>query len=82
MNVDEGTVLKIVREFVARKRGLPADAIRAETELLREGCVDSFQLVELIAELEKGLGAAIPEGMLIPEDFETPAVLVARLQEI
>lgn len=82
MNVELDKVLTIVRTFVARKRGASADAITADTPLLRGGCLDSFQLVELIAELERDLGEAIPEGMLIPEDFESPAVLHARLSEI
>jgi acyl carrier protein len=38
--------------------------------------------VELIAELEKQLGLQLPDGSLIPEDFETPQVLYDRLQEL
>jgi acyl carrier protein len=82
MKVEFPHVLTIVREFVARKRGVSADAIGPATALLREGCVDSFQLVELIVDLEKRLGDAIPEGSLIPEDFETPQTLYERLLDI
>lgn len=82
MKVELAQVLTIVREFVARKRGVAADKIGPETALLREGCVDSFQLIELIVDLEKRLGTAIPEGFLIPEDFETPTTLHQRLLDI
>ncbi len=82
MNVSLEQVLTIVREFVARKRGVAGDSIGPQTALLREGCIDSFQLVELIVELDQRLSERIPEGMLIPEDFETPTVLSERLRDV
>jgi acyl carrier protein len=82
VNVELPQVLTWVREFVTQKRGVAADAIQPDTPLLREGCLDSFQLVELIVVLEKRLGETIPDGMLIPEDFETPTTLCERLRDI
>jgi acyl carrier protein len=82
MEVPMDSILGVVRNFVQTKRGKPADAIGPGTALLRDGYLDSFALVELIAEMEKQLGISLPDGSLIPEDFETPQVLHDRLQEL
>jgi acyl carrier protein len=82
MDVPLEAILGVVRGFVETKRGKPAQAISAHTALLQDGYLDSFALVELIAELEKQLGIQLPDGSLIPEDFETPQVLYSRLQEL
>jgi acyl carrier protein len=75
-------MLGVVRGFVEKKRGKSAQAIGPKTALLRDGYLDSFALVELIAELEKQLAISLPDGSLIPEDFETPQVLCDRLREL
>jgi acyl carrier protein len=75
-------ILGVVRGFVEHKRGKSAEKIGPNTALLRDGYLDSFALVELIAELEKQLAISLPDGSLIPEDFETPDVLSNRLQEL
>jgi acyl carrier protein len=82
MDVPIDSILPIIRGFVEHKRGKPADAIGPHTALLRDGYLDSFALVELIAELEKQLGIQLPDGSLIPEDFETPQVLHDRIAEL
>jgi acyl carrier protein len=82
MDVSLEAILGVVRNFVETKRGKAAGAIGASTALLRDGYLDSFALVELIAELERQLGIELPDGSLIPEDFETPQVLYDRLQEL
>jgi acyl carrier protein len=71
----------IVRGFV-QQRGADASSLQADTRLLQDGYVDSFSLVELIAYLEKELGIGIPDGALIPEDFETIATLHQRLGDL
>lgn len=81
MKVSSDKVLEVVRTFVSGRGGDGA-RITMETRLLHDGHVDSFALVELIAELEQHLGVDLPMGTLIPEDFETPTVLCARLAEI
>ncbi|MCK6548439.1 acyl carrier protein [Myxococcota bacterium] len=81
MKIDHDKVLGVVRAFVSGRGGDGA-RITMETRLLHDGHVDSFALVELIAELEQQLGLDLPMGTLIPEDFETPKVLCARLTEI
>lgn len=75
-------VRSVISDFVARTRGTPETPIGGETRLLQEGLVDSFGLVELIVDLEGALGLDLPQGSLIPEDFETPMVLYARLTEL
>ncbi|HEV3136704.1 MAG TPA: acyl carrier protein [Pirellulales bacterium] len=82
MDVTLDATLDVVRRFVERKRGKSASAIQGDTALLRDGHLDSFSLVELIAELEQQLEISLPDGSLIPEDFETPQVLYDRLREI
>lgn len=82
MDVSMDAILSVVRGFVQNKRGKPADAIGPNTALLRDGYLDSFALVELIGELEKDLQIELPDGSLIPEDFETPEVLYNRIQEL
>jgi acyl carrier protein len=82
MNVSMDSLLGVIRDFVETKRGKPAGGIGAETALLRDGYLDSFALVELIAELEKRLSLDLPAGSLIPEDFETPQVLHDRLADL
>jgi acyl carrier protein len=82
MDVSMEPMLGVVRAFVEKKRGKPAQQIGPNTALLRDGYLDSFALVELIAELESRLGISLPDGSLIPEDFETPQVLYDRLREL
>jgi acyl carrier protein len=75
-------VVALVGRFVARTRGVPADSVREDTPLFAEGLLDSFSLVELTADLEAGLGMTIPDGQLLPEDFETPTTLFGRLGQL
>lgn len=82
MDVPIDQILGVVRGFVETKRGKPAQGIGPNTALLADGYLDSFALVELIVELEKQLQINLPDGSLIPEDFETPQVLHDRLQEL
>jgi acyl carrier protein len=82
MECDLPRVVEVVARFVARTRGVPVVAVQPDTRLLQEGLLDSFSLVELIAELESVLGTRLPDGMLLPQDFETPEMLFGRLQQI
>jgi acyl carrier protein len=82
MNISHERVLEIIQQFVEHKKGVAVEPIAADTYLLRDGYLDSFALVELIAELERQLPATIPDGALIPEDFETPQTLCERLEQL
>lgn len=82
MNVGLDDVVRVVRGFVQQKKGTLAQSITADSALLRDGYTDSFGLIELIGRLEKELSITLPDGALIPEDFESPRVLWNRLQEL
>ncbi len=82
MSLDLETVLPVLKEFITEHRGIPADAVGPETRLMAEGYLDSFSLAALIVELERRLALALDSGDLLPEDFESPTMLVARLGEI
>ncbi len=82
MNISHQRVLEIIQQFITHKQGAAARPIAADTPLLGEGYLDSFALVELIAELERQLPATLPDGSLIPEDFETPRTLCERLEQL
>ena len=82
MKCELSQVVDVVAGFVARTRALPKSTVSAQTRILEEGLVDSFALIELIGELEATFKASIPEGELIPQDFETPTVLFHRLQKL
>jgi acyl carrier protein len=82
MDVSLESVIQIVNGFVTRTRGKLTRPIVADTKLFQEGLLDSFGLVELVLDLEKVSGTTIPEGHLLPDDFETPRVLHGRLQEL
>jgi acyl carrier protein len=82
MDVELESVLKTVNQFVAKTRGAPKKPIAADTLLYQEGHIDSFGLVELIADLERSLDVQLPPGTLIPEDFESPRGLWTRITQI
>ena len=82
MSLTLETTLTVVRDFVASSSGGDVSSIDGDTLLLQDGHIDSFALVDLIGELERKLGLDLPEGALIPEDFETTKTLFDRLGEI
>ncbi|MFO0680464.1 MAG: hypothetical protein U0234_00360 [Sandaracinus sp.] len=73
-------VVRIIDEHVVRTRG--GVRVTADTQLFLEGLVDSFAVAELVGELERARGAAFAEGSLVPDDFESPRTLFARLEEL
>lgn len=79
MQIDK--ILATVQSFVG-DRGGDAASIQPKTPLLGEGYIDSFALIELIGTLEEALGLQIPDGALIPEDFETVETLFDRLKVV
>ncbi len=75
-------VVGAVAEQVVRQRGKVKEPIGPDTKLFQDGLIDSFGLVELQTHLERLAGKALPEGELMPDDFESPRVLHARLKEL
>ncbi|MBK8169482.1 MAG: acyl carrier protein [Sandaracinaceae bacterium] len=78
-SIDE--VKNVIAAFVTRTRGLDGTKIQADTELLRDGYLDSFSVVSLSTEIEQALKLSLPSGTLLPEDFESVQVLYDRLIE-
>ena len=81
MNISLESVLATVCAYV-KAQGQSPDEITADTPLLQGGYLDSFGLVDFIDDLKTKLEITLDEQMLLPEDFETTAVLHTRLQEI
>jgi len=82
MSLNAEKILEVVRSYVGQLNPKLAPNISMETRLLQDGYLDSFALVQLITELEKVLDMQLGDGALLPEDFESPAALVQRLNEL
>jgi acyl carrier protein len=82
MDVQLESVVNTVNQYVAKTRGAPKKPIAPDTLLYQEGHIDSFGLVDLIADLETALKIELPPGTLIPEDFESPRALWTRIHQI
>lgn len=78
-NIDQ--VRSVIAGFVTKNRGLDGGKINNDTELLRDGYLDSFSVVSLSNEIESALSLSLPSGTLLPEDFESVQVLYDRLVE-
>lgn len=67
---------QVIREAIAQfaQAPLPADA---SASLFDSGVIDSFGLMDLIAELEKSFGVKVPDSELVPRKFETITKIAA-----
>jgi acyl carrier protein len=67
-----------IREALARvaKAPIPADP---EASLFDTGVMDSFDLVDFVADLEKECNIKVPDSDLHPSKFETVAKITAYL---
>lgn len=77
--VDLNRIVDVIDAFVQRTRGTLPNSVTPDTPLLAEGWVDSFALIELIGQLREHLLPGLSDSDLIPEDFESPRTLFARL---
>lgn len=80
--VDADAISATVRAFIQRTRGASPDDLTNETPLFGGGYLDSFALAELMAELEQVIPQPLPDGALLPEDFESIATLVTRIEQL
>jgi len=67
-----------IRETLGRVAKAPAPADR-ETSLFDTGVIDSFDLVDFVADLEKEFGVKVPDNDLHPSKFESVAKIAAYL---
>jgi len=82
MDIDPTALLASVRTFIESRKGLELSTLDGDSQLFQEGYLDSFSLVELIAELEQLLPGKLAPGDLIPDDFASVGVLEQRLREL
>ncbi len=82
MDIDQTALLTIVRKFIETRKGLEPSALDRDSQLFQEGYLDSFSLVELIAELGQILPGKVAPGDLIADDFASVSTLEQRLREL
>jgi len=70
--------IETVRQIV---HGLTGSAIDDNASLIREGRIDSFSTVNLILELERGFGIALPESILSDPDALDSITAITRTVE-
>ena len=80
MKVQPLKILGVIRDF-ASARKFDGGAIEVDTDLLGEGYLDSFSIIELIVILERTLGIVVDADTLLPEDFQSVQQLCGRLEE-
>ncbi len=54
----------------------------AETALIDDGILDSFDIVTLVAELDDQFGVPVSAEDLIPENFNSAAAIYAMIQRL
>lgn len=82
MQLTQDALVDMIQRFITQEKGPMSEPVSSSTALLRGGLLDSLRLVALAQQISKEFERPIPRGSLMPEDFETPAVLWRRLQEI
>ena len=70
--IDRQSIGDRLLQFVkTRLIGDPGVTVKPNTALVSSGLVDSFDLVELLTEVERISGKALPTGRLSPQDLES-----------
>lgn len=70
-----------IRDAIAgffRERGKSVPA--AEVDILESGIIDSMELIELVAHLEKELGLDVPQDRMTADNFRSIAAVVRTLR--
>lgn len=57
-------------------------ALGETTSLVKSGWVDSFGIVEIVSFLESDLGVKLPDGEVVPENFESLATIRRMLERV
>lgn len=65
-----------------RPTNLSPEPIGMETPLIDGGIIDSLGLLELVSFLEERFGLELPLDDFIPENFRTPAAILAMLDRL
>ena len=77
MNQTEKTALLL--SILAQACGVPASALRPETELLDSDLLDSLALIELLEGIEDSFGTVLEPTRIPREQFRTPQQILALL---
>jgi acyl carrier protein len=72
----EKKVLFWLQEVGGKATGTP---ITSDTELLENGILDSVGILNLVSYLEEEFGFVVPFEEFVPENFKTPAAIVAMI---
>jgi acyl carrier protein len=83
MSVQGSWLKELVEEVVRENSPLGAAAEFSEdTNLIRQGIVDSLAIFMIVARLEERLGREIKESAIHPDAFRTIATIVALLEKL
>ena len=73
MTENEKNILEILREI---KEGIPDDI---NVNLLDNGFIDSFDIVNIVAKLEEVFNVEVDSGNIIPENFKTISTMAKMM---
>ena len=70
------TIIKIIEGIV------PGAKVEENTKLLEQHIIDSFAIINLVANLEDEYDVAVSARDIVPENFETPAAILAMIERL
>ncbi len=70
------TIIKIIESIV------PGAKVDENTNLLEQHIIDSFAIINLVANIEDEYGVAVSARDIVPENFETPAAILAMIERL
>jgi D-alanine--poly(phosphoribitol) ligase subunit 2 len=80
MNTQAEPILGWIRENCAQNLG--DRPLQADTKLLEQGILDSLQVVQLVNFIEGHFEVEADVEDVVPENFETPAAIVAWFERL
>jgi D-alanine--poly(phosphoribitol) ligase subunit 2 len=74
---------QVLLDWLQRLPTKPADIVIApDSELIEGGLVDSIGILELVSFIEESFALELPLDDFVPENFATPAAIVAMLDRL
>ena len=70
------TIIKIIESIV------PGAKVDENTNLLEQHIIDSFAIINLVANIEDEYDVAVSAREIVPENFETPAAILAMIERL
>jgi acyl carrier protein len=53
----------------------PGERIAPDSKLFENGTLDSLSILHVLAFIERQIGAAVPDDLIIPENFRSPRAI-------